>query len=51
MKRKRAKCPRCQDPDGFVLQTKDLRLAVPHCEDCTQGKKTMPEVTFGDIIL
>lgn len=33
----RALCPKCERP--FVIRKKHLRLAVPHCDDCTNGVK------------
>lgn len=34
---KRAMCPYCGQ--SYILNWQSLRLAVPHCENCTKGKK------------
>lgn len=37
----RALCPKCLEP--FIMRKKHLRLAIPHCDDCTRGSKA-PQV-------
>ena len=46
---KRATCPYCHEP--YILDRRILRLAVPHCEECTKGtSKSVDSGKVDDIV-